>query len=436
MVNYRIANALKRNLLPKLGIQVCFCNFNAALTVLITVKVTVFTARNKLMDAKSIKLTNEEKQAIVSKIRSSSTLSNAPTSSALLQYLLDATLKNTTLKEGVIDIEFFGSKEISDRNNPRVRVNVYNLRKKLVAYYEEEGKEDAWRLWIKKGQYKVSFLRVETASKPKTKINWKLILPYSLLVLGLLAFVWSNIKPKAPELWTAFLNENAETNLFIGDHFGMAGKTITTGNGWTRDFEINSNEDFYNLINKNPQLKNKIKPSKYSYSTRMAALATQKLQAIFQTYHQSFDIRFSTQTSIPAIKEKNAIYVGPTKNDNQFLSFFNEGNPFCTIGSNSLEVNNRPGLRDEVFELNLPNNSEEYAIVSKYKSLGDKEHLVFFSQHDIGVSATVAFFTNKDSILKFQNTFLKKHDHFTAIFKVKGKNRTDTNLKLIEVIPF
>lgn len=388
------------------------------------------------MDAKSIKLTNEEKHAIVSKIRSSSTLSNAPTSSALLQYLLDATLKNTTLKEGVIDIEFFGSKEISDRNNPRVRVNVYNLRKKLLAYYEEEGKEDAWRLWIKKGQYKVSFLKVETATKPKIKINWKLILPYSLLVLGLLAFVWSNIKPKAPELWTAFLNENAETNLFIGDHFGMAGKTITTGNGWTRDFEINSNEDFYNLINKNPQLKNKIKPSNYSYSTRMAALATQNLQAIFQTYHQSFDIRFSTQTSIPAIKEKNAIYVGPTKNDNQFLSFFNEGNPFCTIGSHSLEVNNRPGLRDEVFELNLPNNSEEYAIVSKYKSLGDKEHLVFFSQHDIGVSATVAFFTNRDSILKFQNTFLKKHDHFTAIFKVKGKNRTDTNLKLIEVIPF
>ncbi|WP_343329642.1 hypothetical protein [Polaribacter staleyi] len=388
------------------------------------------------MSLKKPILTNEQKQEIVSKIKKSKTLKNAPTSSALLQYLHEATLKNTTLKEGVIDIDFFGSKEITDKNNPRVRVNVYNLRKKLIAYYATEGKEDLWILHIKKGQYKVSFTKTETPQKTFQKINWQIIIPYALLIGVIAFFIINNRAPKPPKLWEEFFKNNSQTNLFIGDHFGITGKTISKGYGWTRDFNINTNEEFHSLIDKNPELKNLIKPSKYSYSTRMGALATQNIQKFFQQYDKNFDIRFSTQTSIPEIKEKNVIYVGPTKNKNQFLPFFNEGNPFCKISNEFITIKNHPKIKDQIINLKTKTASEEYAIVSKYTSLGNKQHFVFFSHHDIGVSATVAYFTNMDSITKFESTYLKEQHHFTAIFKVKGVNRTDTNIKLLHVIPF
>ncbi|MCL7762527.1 hypothetical protein MPF19_03805 [Polaribacter sp. Z014] len=388
------------------------------------------------MSLKITLLSNEQKQEIVSKIKKSNTLKNAPTSSALLQYLHDATLNNTTLKEGVIDIDFFGNKEVTDKNNPRVRVNVYNLRKKLITYYETEGKEDLWRLHIKKGQYKVSFTKTETPPKRVRKINWKVTIPYVILIGVIAFFMISNTTSKPPKLWEEFFKSDSQTNLFIGDHFGITGKTITKGYGWTRDFDINTNEEFHAFIDKNPELKKLIKPSKYSYSTRMGALATQKIQSFFQQHDHNFDIRFSTQTSIPEIKEKNVIYVGPTKNKNQFLPFFNEGNPFCNISNDFITIKNHPKIKDQTIDLKSKTESEEYAIVSKYKSLGNKEHFVFFSQHDIGVSATVAYFTNIDSITKFENTYLKEQHHFTAIFKVKGVNRTDTNIQLLDVIPF
>ncbi|WP_139956951.1 helix-turn-helix domain-containing protein [Flavicella sediminum] len=383
-----------------------------------------------------MQLTPSQKQEIVTKIRNSSTLKNAPTSSALLQYLHEATLKNTVLKEGVIDIEFFGSKEIEERNNPRVRVNVYNLRKKLVSYYTEEGKEDLWRLSIEKGQYKVSFAKSEIYTKPKRKINWKQLIPYTGLVIAIATIISMNTTPKAPKIWKSFLETEEHSNLFIGDHFGITGTTITNGYGWTRDFNINTTNEFYQLLDAQPELRDKIKPAQYSYSTRMSAITTQKLQELYQQHDRKFEIRFSTQTSIPEIKERNAIYVGPTKNKNQFLTFFNEGNPYCKIKEEQLVVSKHPEIKDIKIPLNSKTTTEEYAIVSKYASIGNKEHFVFFSQHDIGVSATVAYFTNLDSIAQFEKKYLPKHQHFTAIYKVKGLNRTDTNLKLIQVIPF
>lgn len=383
-----------------------------------------------------MQLNNSQKQEIVSKIRNSNTLKNAPTSSALLQYLHEATLKNTVLKEGVIDIEFFGSKEIEERNNPRVRVNVYNLRKKLVAYYLEEGENEPWQLSIEKGQYKVSFVKSEVYTKPKRKINWIQTIPYCLLLIAIGVIIIISKTPTSPKLWKEFLDSKNQSNLFIGDHFGITGTTITNGFGWTRDFDINNNNEFYQLLNKQPELRNKIKPSSYSYSTRMGAITTQMLQELYQIHEKKFDIRFSTQTTIPQIKESNAIYVGPTKNKNQFLTFFNEGNPYCEITNNEFSIVKHPDIKDTQISLNSKTISEEYAIVSKYPSIGNKEHFVFFSQHDIGVSATVAYFTNRDSIAAFEKKHLSKHSHFTAIYKVKGLNRTDTDLKLIQVIPF
>lgn len=381
-----------------------------------------------------MKLNNQKKEEIVTRITNSNTFKNAPTSIALLLFLFEATQKNTPLKESIIDIDFFGGFEISNKNNPRVRVNVYNLRKKLDAFYKIEAKNEEWILQILKGQYNTSFIKNETKTNKLKKINYKIALPY-LGLLGVLVYIFfSSFPPKYPALWKPFLD--SKTKLIIGDHFGISGNTITNEPGWTRDFNINSSEEFYQFIDKNPQLKNQIKPSKYSYSTKMSALASQKFQSFFQYYERNFDIRFSTQTSITEIKESNIIYVGPTKNKNLFITFFNEGNPHCNIINDDLIISKSIYKKDSIISLKSPIIADEYAIVSKYPSMGNTEHFVFFSQHDIGVSATVDYFLNKDSLRVFSNTYLKDKKHFTAVFKVRGVNRTETNIKIIDVLPF
>ncbi|SDW34772.1 hypothetical protein SAMN05444411_101531 [Lutibacter oricola] len=382
------------------------------------------------------KLTTTQKQEIVTKIRESNTFKKASTSNALLQYLNEATLKGVNLKESVIDIEFFGSKEVSDKNNPRVRVNIYNLRKKIAQYYENEGKDDVWHLTIDKGQYEVRFFKKQLSKQLVKRIKWVHIIPYVALVITLFALIFTNTSPKTPTIWKSIINKEKPTNLFIGDHFGIAGNTITGGVGWTRDFNINSVNEFYELLEKKPQLKVSQKPANYTYTTRMAALATQQFERLFQHYNQDLPIRFSTLTSISEIKEGNAIYAGPIKNNNQFIHFFNEGNPYFEIKNNKLYFHNHTERKDTIFNLKTTEINEEYAIVSRYAGIENTEHFVFFSDHDIGVSATSELFTNLDSIEKFTNTHLKDKSHFTALFKVKGQNRTNTDIKLEMAVGF
>lgn len=383
-----------------------------------------------------MKLSNIQKQEIVDKIRNSDTFKKAPTSNALLQYLHEATIKGINLKEGVVDIEFFGGNDYSEKNNPRVRVNVYNLRKKIAGYYQQEGKNEVWCIAIDKGQYEVRFFKRSNDSLDVRKLSWSKIFPYTALVLALIALVYTNKAPEPPAIWKPFFNKEKLTNLIIGDHFGVTGTTITGGTGWTRDFEINNINEFYALVEEKPNLKKLVKPANYSYTTRMAALATQQFQQLFQKYGQVIHIKFSTLTSVAEIKEGNAIYAGPIKNQNQFIYFFNEKNPFCSISKNELKLFKHPQLKDMIYNLKSPNVDEEYAIVSKYPSIGDSEHFVFFSEHDIGVSATAEYFTNKDSISSFEEKYLKGNSHFTALFKVKGQNRTNTSLKLEFVVSF
>lgn len=381
-------------------------------------------------------LSNIQKQKIVSKIRNSNTFKNAPTSNALLQYLHEATLKGTNLKETVIDIEFFGNKEPTEKSNPRVRVNVYNLRKKLTAYYDSEGKHETWQVLIDKGQYEIRFLKKPAAASFFKRISWAKALPYLGLLVAITALIYTNTTPKTPRIWKSFISTKAPTTLFIGDHFGISGKTITGNTGWTRDFKINSVNEFYLFIDKNPELKNIIKPANYTYTTRMGALATQQFQRLYQYYNKNILIKFSTLTSISDIKEGNAIYAGPIKNKNKFTHFLNQANPYIKLSEYSLHISNHPTIKDTTLNLRSSMVDEEYAIVSKYPSIGDTEHFVFFSEHDIGVSATAEYFTNKDSLMSFTNTYLKNKKYFTAIFKVKGQNRTNTDIKLENVIGF
>lgn len=376
-------------------------------------------------------LSIQEQQDLINKIRKSTAFSKTSTGGALLQYLFDATQKGTDLKEGVIEIEFFRESDNTDKNNARVRVNIFNLRKRLDKYYEDEGKNDAYHVTIEKGQYKVRFEKQKSVEKFIDKKKIIQLIPYAVMVLVICISILILLPPKMPQIWKSFFSDKASTTLYVGDVFGIYGKTITGKFGWIRDYSINSLEELYQFSNAHPELKNDMKPANYSYTTDMGVVSTQRLQWLFQEHNSTFNIRFSTKSSISQIIEGNAIYIGPIKNNNPFIYFFNKENPYFKVKGDLLTFSGHPSRKDTTFNLFTNGSTSEYAIVSKIPGANETKQLIFFSNHDIGVTSAVEYFTDTDSLKKFQRKYLSDNEYFTAIFIANGKDRTNTDLKLI-----
>ena len=378
-------------------------------------------------------LTNEEKKQLVERILNGNTFVKSPTSSVLLQYLVNATIDGIDVKETTIGVDLLGKNFDSDKGNARIRVNIYNLRKKLETYYEKEGKDDPWRIVINKGQYQTEFIQ---NTNQKTSVNVTRYWLWSLaaaLFLSWGIFAVSQIIPN-PVFWRSFFTNNKPTTLFIGDSFGVMGTTETGSTGWIRDYNINNLDDLYSFLENHPELKDKLSPANYYYTTGMAAYTSKEIAELFQQHRTDFSIRFTSNTNYSDIIEGNAIYAGPIKNNNKFIHFFNEENTRFKINDGKLFFSGNSQQPDTVFVLTMEGLEFEYAIVSRLEGTEQTAQFIFFSDHDIGVKATVEYFTNPDSLKAFSNRYFEGQDvPFTALFETWGIERTNTSLKPIIV---
>jgi hypothetical protein len=110
---------------------------------------------------------------IVERITTSKSFGRSATYANMLKYLVECTLTNNIPKETTIASDIFGKENFDPSQSTLIRVYVYNLRKKLTRYYENEGITDTVILKIPKGNYEVKFID-QTPTKTtvlKTKTN-------------------------------------------------------------------------------------------------------------------------------------------------------------------------------------------------------------------------------------------------------------------------
>ena len=371
---------------------------------------------------------------VLEKILSSHTFKNSPTSSNLLQYLVESTRNNIDIKESTIGIELLGKKYSGKNNDARIRVNIYHLRKKLEIYYESEGKNDEWLIVIPKGQYQVIFekKKLKTNLQKQNFLKYSSILNILFLIIILSLTISKFHKPDLP-VWSSLLHNGKPTLLYLGDSYGVMGKTATGKHGWNRDYTINNSADLYAFLDRNPDLRDSLTPADYTYITGMAASSVKNLSRLYFDQKKDFSLRFISFFDINEMKEGNAIYVGPLKNNNPFIGFFNLQNEHFKIKDSYLHYKNEIEQKDTIINLSLRGLHYEYAIVSKINGPNGTEQMLFFSDHDIGVKATIEYFTNQDSVKLFADKYLKEKETFTAVYLVNGEKRTNLELNLFLV---
>src|SRR5690606_37440818 len=190
----------------------------------------------------------DEWRALVQRIIASGALGRSRTYGAILEYLVECSIRGETPKEAAIAVDVLGRESDFDvARDSIVRVQLYHLRNKLEAYLRQQGSAERLRLEIPKGRYVVVALARATepgaaasAAAPEDpppapdaarRPRWQGIAAglLGLLLLGDVALRLSGGEEAGPQAgvlaqapWRALLEDPAPILVVVGDYFIFA----------------------------------------------------------------------------------------------------------------------------------------------------------------------------------------------------------------------
>ncbi|GEM_PF-1923858 len=396
-------------------------------------------------------VSNEEKTIVLEKLLNSNVFSKSTTSNILLKYLIESTQNNKNINTTDIALELFGGQYEPEKSEATVRVNMYHLRKKLDKYFEGEGLDDDIQIEIKRGQYGVEFRRI---NKRISKRNKRVILFASIIpIVFFIFFIYNKLNPNNP-IWDTNFKSDKETTLYLYDIFGYYGPTLFNKIGWHRDYEINSPSQFYKKIENKPDLIKDYAPGRNLYVNFLSSYSVNNLSRYFAEHDNEFSIEKFHNLSPLKLKSQNSIYLGPFRYENAFIDFFNlKSKRFKLIPKQQNEatqniafLNNEDVFYNEdrniayrdfeknidtIIRLNSDGHSFEHVLVAKLNGDNDTKNMLFLSNHGFGATAAVEYFTNTDSIAKFNSSYLKDAEEFIALFYVSGKERAAMKIEQV-----
>ncbi len=360
----------------------------------------------------------------------------------LLSYLVEASLDGKNPKEYTIGIELFGKKyDDETKQDSNIRVYIHTVRKKLENYYANEGKKDAVIFVIEKGKYKVRF---DSLKEHKRKKQASYFLPFvisSILLIFLLTVVLFSGKNRSNSwkdlpVWHQFSDNGKKTILVLGDYFVFSGVLPTGNSGIYRDFSINSEAEYQNFLEENPDLLQSLTLSNLTYLSKMAVFTQSDIQKVFAMLDADIEVRLSSDMQPDDLKAYNIIFVGNFKNMGIFENMVKEMNFSFGISNDSRQMifSNDPCAN--IFESqNTSVKETDYALVINTEGFSGNRFLFFLSSQDIGNISTVNQFTSPVYLKLFFEEELKQAnpEDFKALFKVEGMNKTDLSFELLKV---
>ncbi len=354
----------------------------------------------------------------------------------LLAFLTEQSLAGNDLKEHSIGVELFEQQYRNGKGDGIVRVYMYNLRKKLKAYYAGSGKEDEVIFSLKKGSYNLTF-----APRPQAKLSApaepsKPRFPKSYLFFGIFALlalasvlVYPSFIQDSAYCWEAFMEDDAHNLCVLADQVMLFEPGGGKGNLITK-LEVNSLAELEAYKREHPE--EELHMTDFTFFTKAIPYALQPLSRWFYEHGQDFSPLPESEFRYPETKRNNIIYLGQFKTMSVSKEVFLKNSKVFSLTRGHFvaeeegkKVHYRPEFGEGV--------RSEYAMVSYFPLNNSHKALYFVSNHDIGTIATVRRFVDPDFLEQFYQSLPSKDAYFNALFKVEGISRTDVSCDLVKL---
>lgn len=374
---------------------------------------------------------NNHIEYYLQKISRSESFASSPRNIRILQFLVAQAIAQKQVKEQVIGVELFKNRYKPDSNDGKVRVYMYNLRRKLSEYYKTDGINDELIFEIKKGQYNLTFVNTKHISKSKRPIIMLSILATVTLIVTFL-FLLFNYRSGKQNFWIPFLGGNRNTICAVSNHFVISKRSANNDLINYHIPGVNSGKDLAQYIVENKEDSSKYSIPDFAFISQMGPIAVHHLTKWFTENNSDFKIIVETDFSFADVAESNLIFIGQFKTMNASKSFFlRESKHFKVENDGYRYIDNK---EDTLYEnISVNNKRIDYAMVSYMPLDNGKKAIFFASNHDIGVIATVDYLTSKKGLKEFLNYLPSEYTYFNALFKVSGMSRTVMTRELIRV---
>ena len=389
-------------------------------------------------------------EGIPPKIINSKSFGKSKTYANLLIYLVECSKSGNIPKETTIASEIFGKDNFDPAESTLIRVYLFNLRKKIRDYYQNEGINDAIRLDIPKGSYQVHFVKKRSNEEAKSirysQLSWLLL---SLLLVSAILNIWWWKRHESvqetfrviPEesVWNDILHDNLPILVVLGDLFVYNEYNQELGLTRTiRDPIVNSTEEFERFKTLHPEMTEKTSELSYTFLIRNSSLWIKSLTKLFFADNKNFTIRVMSRFNPKELQDHNIVVVGMLKTFGLFNNYFNNSKfkftPGTTIGY--FDEDSQQMITYQSIG-NADSYHTDYGVAAKIPGPNNNVIFMFGGLWDTAASQSLKNFT--DPILlgqleqQMKDELGKVPDYFEVLFEVAGIDRMELTTKILHL---
>ncbi len=365
----------------------------------------------------------------------------------LLKYLASCTEKGNIPKETTIGSQLFGSHAADDFDTAKVRVYIFNLRKKLKQYFQSEGRNEPYILTIPKGSYKVVVKKNESlagsslfSKKTNTNVILTAGLALSLIVVTLMWWTQRNtlelyrILPEN-QFWSEFIDSEKPTLVVFGDLFIYNEHNKATGTTRTiRNPDLNSMADFELYKENINDSTIELSTLTYTYLIKNSTACIEQLTKLFFSNHRSFQTQVVTRMDVKDLHDHNIIFLGMQKTAGMLNNYFKSSN-FDMQGLNTYIYHNGTDTLRFQPEGNPDAYHTDYGLVAKFPGPNNNTIIMFGGLWDTAVYQSLKNFSEAKLMAKMEEYMIDKlghiPKHFEVLLEVSGIDRTELNNKVL-----
>lgn len=392
---------------------------------------------------------HKAKHELTNRIIDSKSFGSSSTYSNLLKYLVECTQSGDVPKETTIGAHLFGSSATEDYDSAQVRVYIFNLRKKLTKYFENEGSSEPLVLTIPKGSYKVEYIKKPSILTTSNFTKYRATSIILLILLGISIgsnFFFSGQKEALQEsyeilpetkVWQQFIEGDKPVLVVLGDLFIFTELNKETGVTKTvRNSEINSLDAYLSLKQNHNDTTIQLGELSYTYLIKNTSDWIENLTKIFFSRHKDFQTRVISRIDTRDIHDHNIIFIGMQKTAGLFNNYFLNSN-FDLINDATYTYQN--GSQTEALKF-MPKGDPDkyhtdYGFVAKYPGPNNNTIFMFAGLWDTATSQSLKNFTDPESLIQLEESMVTKFgkvpNNFEILFEVSGIDRTELDTKVL-----